>query len=467
MNFMMLESCSETPPRVSSATTKKPLKSPLHSADSHMAHLVQIVLFTWAFVFLSGAGGQTAPQSASGRLESIQVSGSARFHSDQIVSAIGLKPGQTMTREDMQKGADLLAQLGPFSSVKYQFSSVKTDVKLEYQVTDAPALPVSFDNFPWFTDDELAAALKSSVILFDGRAPDHGTILDTMSATLEKQLRARGVYATVSHEVVVALGGDHSEVQFRIEGAQLNVENVQFSDSLARTDRGIEERLSDIIGKPFSRSAFELFEFEQVRPVYLSHAFLHVQFGPPNARFAGDTNQPVPNQVVIVAPIEPGPAFAWNGALWAGNRAITSADLDKLAELRPGDFADEMKVEATWPRVREAYARLGYIEASVNAVPQFDDVARRVTYAVSITEGPQYHMGDLVLTGLSLEGERRIRIAWSIPTGAVFDESLYNEFLAHGISRAFVGMPVHYDKIGRFLETDPKTGRVDVMLDFQ
>lgn len=437
------------------------------SADSRMARRMPIALLAWAFVFLLGAWGQSAPQSGSGRLESIQVTGSARFHSDQIVSAMGLKPGQSMTREDMQKGADLLAQLGPFSSVKYQFSSVKTEVKLEYQVRDAPALSVSFDNFPWFTDDELAAALKSSIILFDGRAPDHGTILDNMSAALEKLLETRGVHASVTHEVVVALGGDHSEVRFRIEGAELNVESVQFSDSLARTDRGIQERLSDIVGKSFSRSAIELFEFEQVRPMYLSHAFLHVQFGPPNARFAGDPNKPIPNQVVVIAPIEPGPAFAWNGAIWSGNKAITSADLDKLAELRPGDIADGMKIEATWQKARDAYGRLGYIEPSLNVVPHFDDAARRVTYAIAITEGPQYHMGDLVLTGLSLEGERRIRSAWSIPAGAVFDESVYNEFLAHGITRALVGLLVHYEKIGRFLQTDPKTGRVDVMLDFQ
>jgi outer membrane protein insertion porin family len=426
-----------------------------------------IVLLTGAFLFLLGARGQSAPQSGSGRLESIQVTGSARFHSDQIVAAIGLKPGQSMTREDMQTRADLLAQLGLFSSVKYQFSSVKTNVKLEYQVTDAPALPVSFDNFPWFTDDELSAALKSSVILFDGRAPDHGTILDNMSAALEKLVETRGVHASVTHEVVVDLGGGHSEVRWRIEGADLNVESVQFSDSLARTDRGIEDRLSDLVGKPFSRSAIELFEFEQVRPVYLSHAFLHVQFGPPSARFAGDPNKPIPNQVVVTAPIEPGPVFAWNGAIWSGNKAIRSADLDKLAELRPGDIADGMKIEATWQKVREAYGRLGYIEASLDVVPQFDEVAKRITYAVSINEGPQYHMGDLVLTGLSLEGERRIRTAWSIPAGAVFDESVYNEFLAKGVTRAFVGLQFRYAKIGRFLETDPKNARVDVMLDFQ
>jgi hypothetical protein len=76
-------------------------------------------------------------------------------------------------------------------------------------------------------------------------------------------------------------------------------------------------------------------------------------------------------------------------------------------------------------------------------------------------------MGKLVLTGLSLEGERRIRVAWTMVPGAVFDKEAYEEFLSTGVTHAFQGLPFHYQKIGRFLQEDPNTGKVDVMLDFQ
>ena len=76
-------------------------------------------------------------------------------------------------------------------------------------------------------------------------------------------------------------------------------------------------------------------------------------------------------------------------------------------------------------------------------------------------------MGSLVLTGLSIEGERRVRAAWKIPDGAVFDKSIYDEFLSTGITQAFTGLPFHYEKIGRFLQEDPQHATVDVMLDFQ
>ena len=43
----------------------------------------------------------------------------------------------------------------------------------------------------------------------------------------------------------------------------------------------------------------------------------------------------------------------------------------------------------------------------------------------------------------------------------------YDEFLDTGVKEAFTGLPIHYDKIGRFCRRTPKTGTVDVMLDFQ
>jgi len=84
-----------------------------------------------------------------------------------------------------------------------------------------------------------------------------------------------------------------------------------------------------------------------------------------------------------------------------------------------------------------------------------------------VQEGLQYRMGKLVLTGLSIEGERRLKKAWSIAPGAVFDKSVYDDFVNTGIKAAFAGLPVHYEKVGKFLQLDPRNARVDVLLDFQ
>jgi outer membrane protein insertion porin family len=405
------------------------------------------------------------PQSGGERLASVAATGSQRYKSQEIAKATGLQPGKSITRDELQLVADRLARLGLFSNVQYKFSSGPGGLAVDFEVADTPTIPVTFDNFPKFSDDELSAAIKNAVVLFDGTAPENGTILATMSNAVEELIATRGLHATVTHSVVTSPTG-HVQ-QFRIEGDVLRVADIEFSDSLAKQNPAIQQSISQIVGKPFSRSAIELFEFEQIRPVYLTHAFLRVKFSPPIARFEGDPTKPLPDRVYVVAPIEPGPAYTWGGVEWSGNSAISTAQLEKFIELKAGEIADGVRMEAGWDRVTDAYGAQGYLDAKLTPTPHYDDKAARVSYTVSISEGPQYRMGELVLTGLSAEGERRIREAWQIPKSAVFNRGVYDEFVEHGTKQAFSGLPFHYDKIGRFLQTDPQKGTVDVLLDFQ
>jgi outer membrane protein assembly factor BamA len=441
----------------------QPLTSPSHSSSFLIVRLARIILLL-TFCLPLPLCAQDADNSGSGKLASVKVTGSVRYRADLVAAATGLSLGTTINKGDLQRGADLLAGLGIFATVQYRYASEDAGVRAEYQVTDAPGLPVWFDNFPWFTDDELTAALKRAVPLFDGAAPERGTVLNEMSDALEALLETRGVHSSVSHAVATAPVTDAHVLQFRVENVGVNIASVEFSDPLAMSDRGIHSLLSNVVGQQYSRTLIELFEFEQVRPVYISHAYLRVRFGAPSVRITGSGGDA---RAVVVAPVEPGPVFAWSGVTWTGNSVVSSAELNNMIVLKAGDPADGMKMEAIWDAVRDAYTRRGYLDINLTTSPQFDDNAKRASYAVTIAEGRQFRMGKLVLTGLSIEGERRIRAAWGIADGAVFDKSVYEQFAATGIKEAFSGLPFHYEKVGRFLQEDAAAGTVDVLLDFQ
>jgi len=428
--------------------------------------------FSWIclFVFCTAFAASISPahaQSPSSPLASVQVTGSSRFKSEQVAGFTGLQAGASVTREDIQGGADRLAKLGAFASVQYRYSTLGAGIRIEYQVTDAPAIPAVFDNFPWLSDDELVAGIKASVPLFDGAVPPQGIILDQICTAIQKLLMAKGVRVSVSHALSVSGAGTRQVQLFSAEGDQLNVAGIQFSDPLASGDRMIEDRVTDLLGKPFSRSAIEIFELEEVRPIYLSHGYLGVSFGPPSSRMAGDPKSVLPNKLIVQAPIDPGPVYSWGGVTWKGNYSLPAEGLDDFVKLKTGDLADGMKIESAWEGVRDIYSRRGYLDAKVDAVPSFDETTKRVTYTVSVDEGPQYHMGQLILTGLSMDGERRIRAAWTIAAGAIFDKTIYENFVDTGVKRAFVGSPFRYEKIGRFLQENPQSAKVDVLLDFQ
>lgn len=419
------------------------------------------------------AGAQEPPQpptaaaAPSAKLAALTATGSAQFTSDQVLAETGLKVGATVTRADLQSAADKLSALGTFAKVGYRFSSGVEGVSVEYQVTDAPLLPISFDNFPWVPEADLKDAIKAAVPLFDNSAPANGKILDDMADAVQRFLETKGIYVKVSHTPMSDPLTSAQTVEFVSAGAEEDVKSIDFSDALANTNRAIQERLQDLIGKPYSLTALRLFEVEQIRPVYIERGLLRVTFKdpviqapPPNATVTAPT-------VVIHVEIDPGTAYNWGGVTWTGNSALTSTELNALVPFKAGQPSNGTQIQALWMSIQSAYGHKGYLDASVMPTPQYDDQAKRVNYTVAIEEGPQYKMGKLVLSGLSLEGERRVRGAWSIGEGAVFDETFFNEFIDHGAKDSFTGMPYGYERVEHFLDKNPSTATVNVLLDFK
>ena len=415
----------------------------------------------------AGAQAQAQPSSV---IAEIHQTGSNHYADAQVAAACGLKPGDTVTREQLQAAADRLAQLGVFSKVNYRFTTRGDKIVVEFQLADAPTVPVTFDNFPWFTDDELAAAIRQAVPFFNGSAPQDGALLDAIASAVSKLLEARGISGRVEHTLLAQPSSEAMTVQFHLDVPGPTIAALDYADTLAQTSTNLEERKSDLLNKPFSRFAIELFEFEQIRPLYLANGYLRVNFPAPVTRVTADPNHPPASSVSVQLPIDPGPVFHLSGLAWDGNRALDTTALASLVTVQPGELADGMKLADLWQKVENEYAHNGYIHAQVEPKPEFDDAAATVSYRVAITEGPQYHMGELVLTGLSPAAEAALRAAWQLAPGKVFDgayvDSMFSK-LEKPSSAIFGALPVHYEMLGHFLRPDETSHIIDVLIDFQ
>lgn len=412
----------------------------------------------------------TPPPGYAAKLLSVDVTGTKFYSVAQVTQTSGLSIGETVGREAIQAAADRLAHSGLFSAVHFRFDTDVGGLRVTFELQDAPAFPISFDNFPWFTDQELLQSLQNAGVPLHDVAPASGSVLDDASQALEKALASRGVNSSVAHEVVANPVDSQKAVQFRVAGASLKIGSIQFGDALAAGDPAVSAQLAALVGKPYSRLLVEQFLADHVRALYLSHAFLHVHFGLPRAGFSGNPQGALPNEVVVVAPIEPGPSYTWGGPSWSGNQVFSLADLDTLVKtegLTVGQPADGTKILALWDGLRSAYTHRGYLDVRVDPEENFNEASHQASYRVTISEGIQYRMGTLVLSGLNPESEQRIRQAWHIPQGQVFDQAFYEDFLSRGIADALKGLPASRDKIYHFLQKNPDKQTVDVLLDFE
>ncbi len=410
---------------------------------------------------------QGPPSDAAAKIADVKVAGSRRFPPDVLAQAIGLQTGKVVSRAEIQAAADRLAKLGWFESVRYEFHSSTRGVEIQFTLADAPSAPVWFDNFPWFSDAELIQAIRGSGALYDGTAPESGTALDAMREALVALLKSRKLPGEVEGEMIQAPESDNMVERFRVIGADVRVTGVEFSDVLAQQDKSIAALLDTVVGKPYSRYVLAIFLVEHVQPVYTSRGYLRVRFGEPAALFSGDPQKPIANEVTLRVPILPGTQYHWAGASWSGETVFDAAALNSLVGFTAGEPADALRLQAAWDRIAVEYKKRGYLDAKLEPAAQFDDAAARVSYGVKITEGIQFRMGQLLITGLSLAAERQLLANWKLARGDVFDNSYFEDFVNEGAQKLFEKSPVHFRRVGHLLDVHPQTKTVDVKLDFQ
>lgn len=403
-------------------------------------------------------------------LRQIQVDGLKILTPDQVIALSQLQIGAQVGRDDLQAASDKLVQSGMFAHVKYDFRTVADQVNLVFHVEESPQLPVVFDNFALLADSELNDAIRSKLSFYNGTLPEGGTVVDVAADAIKELLTSRKQDPTVEHQVTGNPLGEGSVQLFSSQGTPLKIAKLDFSDPSLSTNPVVQQHISELIGKPFSRVAINIFLAENVRPYYLKQGFLHVTLGPAEIRLTSRPNEKLPDSVPVFIPVTTGPVYHFAGIQWTGNKLISSDALNSVFGAKVGDLANGLIFESGFDRVQEEYGKLGYLDAKVDSEPVYDETAHTVAYRTNITEGVQFRMGRFVLTGISLTGERIIIQTFPNHTGDVFDKLKYEDYLlklqTHR-EQVFGQLPIHYDTVGHWLRTDPSTGVVDVLLDFQ
>lgn len=427
------------------------------------------VSFFSVLLFFIPASAQT-PAPATAILHEIRVEGLKTLPAAQVIALSGLQQGSQVGKADLQAAADRLLQTGLFAKVNYKFETKAEELTVAFQLDEAPRVPVYYDNLPWFSDSELNDAIRAKLPAFDDTLPEAGVALDQAAAAVNDLLASRQLKVTVDHELIANPLGDGNVQDFHVQDVSFQVASVEFGDPSLSSSHVVQQALSSVQGKPYSRMTLDLFLSEQVRPLYLQAGYLRVKLGPPAVRLTGNPNQKLPEQLPIFIPVATGAVYRWKEADWTGNSVLSSITLSNELGLKPGEVANGMQIEAGWDRVCEEYGHRGYLDAKVDPVITYDDQAHTVSYAVSVVEGAQYQFNTMVLTGLSLDAERLLLEKWPMQAGAVFDKAVFEQFLIKLESHPaeiFGELPVHYDNVGHWLRPAPEKHVVDVLLDFK
>jgi len=403
------------------------------------------------------------------RLTKIEVVGSKRVTQEQVIATSQLQIGQPVDLGVLDAAAEKLMQSGWFKTLSYRLRTANDEAIVIFQVEEAAKnLPVVFENFVWFADDEIARAIRQDVPFFDGTAPQGGTTTNKIAAALQRLLDGKQIPGRVEFLPYVDERVGRVELLFTVKGVKVPVCSLHFPGAEAIPERTLIKASQQLIQSDYSNKDAAAFAKYTLFPLYRRLGRLRAGFRDPTVKLEPET---CTGGVGVTIPVDEGLAYLWEKAEWSGNQAVTSEELSAALGMKTGEPADGFKIDKGLIGAHKAYGHRGYVAASFRPTIEFDDASAHVSYRFSVTEGARYFMGKLIVNGLPLEDEARLREKWTLGANAVFDSSYVDDFGQKGLREFMMGLAQRSPGSRRpnvELKTKPDAQKqtVDVMITF-
>ena len=382
------------------------------------------------------AQAQTAPKPTSYKLIAVDVTGSKRFTPQQVAAASGLPMGTVAQEEDFKKAARQLGESGAFGNIAYTYTYSSAGTKLTFQVTDADKfVPAHFIDFVWFKDQELLQRLRERIPLFGGELPISGRLPDQVSDVLQALLVENGIPGNVQYLRTSDKNGQLESIDYSVYGISIRIHQFEFDGAGAGELPLLQAAAEKLDNREYSHPLLSSFVDRTLLPVYHEHGYLKASCATPQPKVVkpsaseSSDNKQALTFVDIIFPVTPGIQYKLTRWDWSGNKEIPTETLQPFINAKAGQMANTVKFEENLRSIQELYGSRGYILASVRVNAEFDDTEGSVIFHIKVDEGSLFHMGELEFRGIDNTLTARLREAWKLRPGDVYDSTYLKQFL--------------------------------------
>jgi outer membrane protein assembly factor BamA len=378
-----------------------------------------------------------AQMPASARqLIAIKVAGSKRFSEAAIVATTGLQIGTPVDDDDFKKAARRLGDTGALSDVAYSYSYSSAGTKLELHVSDAQRfVPARFEDFVWFSDAEILRRIQEHVPLFDGQLPLSGNMADQVSDVLQAMLVEGAIPGHVNYLRNGKADQPVVSIDYSVSDVLIRVRNIEFTGAAAAELPALQAAAQAFSNREYSRSQLDNFVKRNLLPVYYARGYLKASCGAPQPKVvkqpAAQSDEGPRNQTVVdvTFAVTPGQQYRLKDLEWSGNHEFPADTLQKMLHTEPGQPADTVRLAEDLKQIQKLYGSRGFVTTAIQVGAEFDEAALAVAIRLEVNEGSVYHMGDLEFRGLDNSLTAKLRSAWKLRQGDVYDATYLDTYL--------------------------------------
>ncbi len=354
----------------------------------------------------------------------IRFLGAPQYTQQELLAAAGFKPDAPLTPRDVKDRAKQLSDTGLFQEIKFA-SDRKT---LTFTLTPATQLfPMHLDNLPLTPGRDLEATLRDRFPLYRGLLPASGVLLDGICRQFEAMLAAKGLKATVKAALTSGIGPQKiTAVNFTIAAPPVRIGRIQ----LAGVSPAMQARAVLLVtgqtGNDFDTQNTAIGLHHAFEDLYQDEGYAAVQIdvAPVDPPIVSDQSIDIPFAVTI----REGGIYKLGAIDFPATAPVARADVQKILAKYPANSGRPLELYLL--AVRDACHAIGYLDSSTLAHPAFNEATHIVNYTLEITPGDQYHLASVKFDGATDAMAAKLKLAWKLAPGAVFDESYVANFSA-------------------------------------
>jgi outer membrane protein assembly factor BamA len=357
--------------------------------------------------------------------KAIRFQGATQYTQQELLAAAGLKPEASLNSREVKAHAKQLNDTGLFEVIKFSSDS-KT---LLFTLTpSSQTFPMHLDNLPLTPGKELDAKLHGRFPLYNrDLLPASGPMLEGICKIFEEMLAAKSVKATVKAALTSGVGPQKiTAMNFTIVSPPVHIGRIQLAGISSAMQAKASLLASGQTGNGFDtentpiglKHAFEDFYQDQ------GYAAVQVDVAQIDPPMVSDQSVDIPYAITI----KEGGIYKLGTIDFPASALVARAQVEKIVSKYPAGSGRPLDLFQL--AVRDAYHAKGYLDCSIASHPSFNEATHIVNYSIEIAPGSQYRLASVKFDGAPDMMAAKLKLAWKMAPGDVFDESYPSNFAA-------------------------------------
>jgi outer membrane protein insertion porin family len=356
--------------------------------------------------------------------KAIRFQGAPQYTQQELLTAVGLTADARLNFREVKARAKQLNDTGLFKEIKLTSDS-KTVI---FTLTPSSQLySMHLENVPLTPGKELDAKLRERFPLYRGLLPASGSMPDGICRMFEEMLAAKGVKATVKAALTSGLGPQKlTAMNFAVASQAVNIGRIELAGVSPAMQAKASLLASGQTGNSFDTENTAIGLQHIFEDLYQDRGYAAVQVdvaqaGPP---IVSDRSIDIPYTVTI----KEGGIYKLGRIDFPASALVARADVERILQKYPAGSGRPLDLFLL--AVRDAHHAKGYLDCSIVTHPSFNEATHIVNYSLEIAPGSQYRLASIKFDGAPDAMAAKLKLAWKMAPGDVFDESYVSSFAA-------------------------------------